>query len=606
MSDGYQITLPLSERLASSGIDASFLPVSIDGREYLVDLTTGRYRRSNVDVLKTKTNQAFNENLLVEPEVWRSVRETMHEGAGQTDRDRENSSNARFHTSKNVDVWDKWRVRLLPATTELRDSSESTLVCISVANGLAVIDGTTVAWYDAPDATPTTTTATSTPLSWTTDGASLYLALSGGAIEKITLPGLTKSTFVTMPGTAGTVAYIKGMLVASHGPDLYDISSGAATANELFYTHPLADHEWRSGTDGLAAGYILGGQGSRWMVYWLAVKDDASTFNPPVVAAPLPEGEIGHGLGSYLGNVLIGTDRGVRFAAPSGDNTLVYGRLIETNGPVTSFTGEDRFVWFPVGGATARDDRAPLYQPEAGLARMDLSTFVADMTPAYAADLVAAGEPSVTASSVASLAGKRVFSVPGEGVFIESDEKAASGWVKDGRITMGVQDPKVGLYMTVVTEPLDGQVSIDAMYDDGSGLTVLVMSGDGSVTSGNHYLGRRFRSVRTTLNLVKGTGDGPVVSYVELRAVPSVGAAHQWEVPLLLAADINYEDARFGRYLRQDVDTLLQLVESARVFTFREGELSHQVYASGYEWYPTSIVDDEWQGVLVLKMRSIR
>lgn len=600
-----------SELPSSSGVDTGILPVAIDGREFLVDLTTGRYRRSNVDVLRTRTNSGANENLLLEPEVWRTVRQTLHEGAGQSERDRADSSDARFHASKNIDPWEMWRLTLLHGTELVTSDTSSDLLCISVNSGVVTIGGTTLSYYTDFGSAPSTVTLPSAAVAHATDGQTVYIGHANGDVTAVTTPGLSASTFVTLPSAPDMLAYMKGMLVAGTGPDLYDISSGLATANELFFSHPLADHTWVAGTDGLAAGYLLGGQGSKWMVYWVGVLDDASTFKPPVVAAPLPDGEVGYGLGSYLGNVLIGTSLGVRFAAPSGDNTLVYGRLIRTNAPVTSFEGEDRFVWFGIGGAAARDLRYPLVQPEAGLARLDLATFTSELTPAFAADLVAVSDPSGTATSVAALDGRLAFVLPGTGLYAETDEYASEGWIMDGNITFNVQDAKVGLYMNMVTEPLQGEIEVQATYDGGDTPTVLFqLAGQGAVTSGNHYIGRQFRSIETTAYL-RPSADGmgaPVITYAEIRALPAIGSAHQWEIPLVVTSGSNWENSRKSHNIRDELDSILQLVETGRVFDFREGTRKERCFATKYEWFPTSMVEDEgmWQGVCVLTIRSIR
>lgn len=601
---GVEITLPLSNRSPSSGVDRGVLPVAIDGREYMIDLTSGRYRRTSVDVLKTRTNQAPNENLLVEPEVWRTQRTSWHLGAGQSSRDRETSEHQRFYSSRNVDPWEQWKLSLLHSVGLLHGSTGDTS-CFAVEAGLIVLDGAKIYLYPNAESGPSSATLPSAPVDFTTDGLSVYLAYSDGTVTVLTPPALTGTTFATLPGTPGFLTYMKGLVVASVGPALYDISGGVADDSTKFYVHPLPTHEWVDGTDGLAAGYLLGGQGNRWHVYWVAVTDDGTTFSAPVVAAPLPVGETGYALGSYLGNVLIGTDAGVRFAAPSGDNTIVYGRAIETGAPVTGFEGEDRFVWFGIGGATP-DPRNPLTQVEAGLARMDLSAFTSELTPAYASDLTASVDGTV--SSVASLNGRRVFSVPGAGVYVEQDTYVGEGWLLDGEVTMGVNDRKVGLYLSATMEPLVGEVHIDASYDDGDYVTVLSTTGVGAVSSGNNYLdGQSFRTLDTKMRLVSDIGT-PVVTSWDFRAVPSVGSAHQWEVPLLIHEVVQWEGAERFRDLSEDVDAVLALVESGRTFTFREGERSHTCYATKYEWFPTSITEskDMWQGVLVLTMRSLR
>ena len=106
-------------RLSGPGAaqDMSALPVTIDNRAYLIDTSRNtpfqeRFRRSSLQLLNTQQNIDKGESALTPPEVWRRLYQSWHHGAGQRFADRENSDPYRFYTSKGIDVWDQWEMKL--------------------------------------------------------------------------------------------------------------------------------------------------------------------------------------------------------------------------------------------------------------------------------------------------------------------------------------------------------------------------------------------------------------------------------------------------------------------------------------------------------------
>lgn len=592
--------------------DMDFYPVSVNGREFMVDLTQKAYARRSFQVLRTRQNQQANENLLVEPEVWRSLVESWHLGAGQTRKDRDESSPFRFYSSKNINCWDKWGIGLLN-TAALKEAG-SFVDLVVAGSSVMVTDGTAVVLWDEDGNRSAGTTPPADQ--WTTDGTRFYGA--GTSDRKVysfhpatwdgTPAGLTVEATLPQDGVNG-VAVVKSLLVAWAGPSLWDISGGVADDSTLIYSHPNPNHTWRSGTDGLATGYILGGQGSRWYVYSLDLRDDSATFSPPIVAAPLPEGEVAWSLGSYLGFVLIGTDKGVRFATPGGDGTLTYGRLIETAAPVLEFEGEDRFVWFGLGGGT-RNYREALYQPEAGLGRMDLSTFTAPLTPAFSADLIAndGGDVAGRATSVSTVNGRRVFLVEDVGLFEEAGV-AEEGWLEEGTFNQGVRDQKLGLYAHLSSEPLRGTISTEFAYDNQAYERAILMSAPGAITSGNATLkGKRWEGALVRHTLVSDGTASPRLTRFEVRSVPEVGKATEWVLPLIIAEVTNYENLVESRSARDDVEYLVSLVQTGGVFLLREGDRLYEVYGQDYDFRPLMQTHGTraFSGIFLLTAREVR
>jgi hypothetical protein len=136
-----------------------------------------------------------------------------------------------------------------------------------------------------------------------------------------------------------------------------------------------------------------------------------------LVAATLPDGEIARSISGYLGYVVIGTDKGVRFSVADGDGNLTLGALIPTTEPVYCAEGQDRFVWYGLS-------QFPNNAPYGGLGRMDLSAFTGDLTPAYATDINSPSTGAVQAITTYTTAA----SAPSELVTNTGFEVNTSGW----------------------------------------------------------------------------------------------------------------------------------------------------------------------------------
>lgn len=611
---GQQITQPFNRPFFTGGVkpdlDTGFYPVSIDGIEFMVDLSSGLYRRFNVDVLRTRQNRQADESLLLSPEVWRSTVESWHQGAGQTRFDRESSLPFRFQSSRNINCWDQWGIDLLDSTVkEFTTTGETFMeVAYTEAQGQALFfyDNAGAKWFTDLSSPPVDLALGSAVRATASDGSTVYAALNDLSVVAIT-DGVV-SPFTTLPQVPTLLALVKGFLVAGIGNALYDITSGVADDTTRIGGTRLPGHRWVAATDGLGAAYLLGGQGDRWSVYWITVREDASTLDPPVVAAPLPEGETGTALGSYLGFVLIGTDRGVRFATTAGDNTLTYGRLIVTGNAVESFEGQDRFVWFGIGGQVPSNEE-PLRQTWAGLARMDLSTFTAPLTPAFASDLVASDEPTAAATHVVTFQGDLVFVVPNRGVYRQDrTTKATDGWLMQGVFNQGVRDTKIGLYSHVSCEPLVGSIGVDMAENALEPLLAVIdVDAPGSVSSGNVNTPLRWDGLVVRYRLVSAGAASPRMTRFEVRCVPKIGQAHEWQVPLILSSVYDYRNVTGGRDLSETMDNLMRLVEQGATFTYREGDRSYSCFSPGYEWRPMSQVSgtDQFQGIFVLRIRAI-
>lgn len=594
---------------AGEVIDYS-LPVSVAGRGFLIDRSGqfARHTRRSLDLLNTQQSTSGDDLSAIPPEVWRRTFESWHQGAGQSRADRQGSLPYRYFDSYNVDVWDEWRLKLLPDTELLQSIGVGTPFLTTVGpNRFVAVVGTTSYWWNSIDLAPATFTMPAPVLDVCSDGANLYTVEADGKIRRYNAPA-TGTVIGTVPNhdpTRAMLAYVKGFIVAAGGQYLYDMTTGSPT---LVFQHPLSDFRWVDACEGLSPAYLLGGIGDKWQVYGMTIKSDATTFDPPVALAPVPEGEIAYALGSYLGYILIGTNAGWRFGIPSSDGTLTFGKLVETSAPVRCFEGQDRFVWY---GQSASGEAF------AGLGRADLSQFVAPMTPAYASDLRTTSSGDVTGvitfGAGADNAGRRVFIVSGVGVFCESTELAADGWLEQGGLTFNSADPKMGLYLQVVTEPLPvgSSFTMQVRYDSSGWQEVASQNTPGSTQMGNVTLHQSFNlaSIRYTLSRSEtNTDQGPTVQRMEFRAINVPGLATEFQLPLMLRSDMYSDGGPMLRDPADDYGFLIDLWRTRQPFTYREAGLTFTVHATDFTFIPEQLSENgsAYEGLFVLTAKEIR
>ena len=589
-----------------------YMPVSIAGRGYMIDTTTREYRRKAVDIYRNQPGTNQTDLTFLPPEIWRRSQESWHFGAGQIRLDREASQPYRFKSSHGVDVWEPWQATLLHTTTNLTLGTWVT----GTNEGLMTVDHDTLFafsddkwwWWDDIDLAPSTGTAGSAIVDATTDGNALYTLHADGGVRKWTT-GDGGAAYASAGANATMIQYVKGFLVVGAGNLLYDFN--LPSDPRLIYQHPLDDHRWRSATEGLSVAYFLGGQGDKWLIYRSSIADDATELQPPAVAAQLPDGEIGNVIQAYLGYVLIGTDHGARFATPDASGNLTYGQLIETSQPVTSFEGQDRYVWFGVAGD------GEIHPDECGgLGRMDLATFTAPNTPAYATDLctggVAGDVVSVVSIETTTVRSRRAFLQSGVGVYVEHATEliAGTGYIELSDLTYDVVEEKVGLYAQVSHDELSGSLTYSIAKDGGVFNDLVTNDVGGTTQFGNiPFQGERFTRLGQKVSFNRdliSSGAGPTLTRVESRAIPRSGTPSEWTLPLLINEHYDWMEAPIPRDPVRDLEWLLSLVQTGKPFVLREGTKEYACHAVDFDWRPERMTEDRsaWLGVFVLVARQ--
>lgn len=613
---------PYSHNPGGSPDNVSGQRVMLDGYEYLIDTLSGEYRRVDLPVVQQRNTADSRDLLLLPQDVWRIQMHSWHEGSGQTFFDRANTGDRnvalehRFDASYGIMPWNSYEMSLLPETTRLGTVGASATFLHTHAGYVVACEGTVLRWWAAlsEDATPTEQSIGSSPiLSTAYDGDSVITLQEDGAVRKQSSP--TVSALHGTFASATFIADVKDYLIAGVANVLKDITSGSATT---IYTAPMTGFRWVGAAEGDRAIYVLGGANDRWVVHKVGIKDDASGLLPAVVAAQLPDGEIGYSIGSYLGYIFIGTNLGVRMAQATDSGDLTLGALIPTTVPVECFEGQDRFVWYgqSVDGTYASAGTENLDFPVGevcGLGRMDLTIFtVTALTPAYATDLVVPSQSGKRIRSIVTFNDKRVFAIQGGGIWFESDTLMEAGWLSIGIITFTVDDTKTALNQQANWEPLAGELIFDISYDSTGYTRISEWALEGSVKSGSDTLrGQQFTRAAPRFTLIRDTVDtesGPVLSRWELRASPVQGGSSRWTIPIIVEESITVS----GRAKVQDALTtknrLVALYREGELVQFIEDATSYDVQVKGMDWRPQKLNRRKtaWQGVFVVTLQEVK
>ena len=616
---------PFQQAGVPSDPASTVLPVTLDGRSYLIDTSRNtpmqeRFRRSSVQLLNSQQNIDKGESALTTPEVWRRTYKSWHHGAGQRFADREDSDMYRFDTCKGVNVWERWEATLLHDTERIYNNG--------AADGL-MANGHTVHLLHSQNALYITDGKISTSYSlgvWSviaTDGYSIYAYGLDQRVKILTLQNNGTDITVSRHDTNATgIAEQVNLLVFANYKllactamgNVWDITGSIGATQQPLpsapaYSSPIMYQKWVSGCAGKTAIYLMSDTGDKAAIHAFDITRESAngavdTLVYSGVVAQLPDGELGHALYSYLGYIGIGTSKGFRFAAVNENTKAVtYGPLIETPQPVRCFEGQDRFLYFGMSGVDG----------ESGIGRADLSQFVADLQPAYAPDLMTTGDRGAdTVVYINTMAdGKMMFGGSG-GIWYEQDEYVAEGYILMSGWTFNVVDHKTGLYVTVQTSTdAGGTGRVDAFYNE---QTTPVYLGS-AVTPGlsQHKFelsGRVFSSVALQVTLGPSTDrlKTPGVYSAELRATYVRGAASEWQVPCILHDEYEQDNGAVqGRDVIADFNHLIDLVQTGRQFLYTEEGNQWHVYATDFIWSPQErSVINGWQGVFTIYFREVR
>jgi hypothetical protein len=613
----YVGTPPYFSGTASSSLVPHTFPVAIDGRPFMIDQKSGQFKRGYEQRVRDSSDDSTTpgEGAINPGGLWRRGQDSWHFGAGQRYADTAESKDYMFFKSKGINPWVKGQLSLLNAT-RLPSSSAMTgtnLKMIEVNGYIYVADGQTLKYSTNPyAATPTwTSVTTGAPTAAIndiiTDGKQIYVAYANEGVMMTTIGGSSVANhYATSGGTYNytKLGFAKGFVVGVHNdtanthvhiiPYAANTSHGTATAT-------LRDPNFvcTGIVGGQNAIYIAGHSNDAGIIYRLGIKTDG-TVDVAIVALELPTGEYPTALHGYLGFVVIGTNKGVRFCSTDSQGGLLAGSLIPTSGDVKGFSSEDRFVWF----AWSRYENAL-----GGLGRLDLSSFTAPNTPAFSTDLMYASGNDV--QSVATLSGKRLFTISGVGVVAEdSANLVATGEVETGTWRWGIPDRKFVAKIDTRSTPLVGSIASYLKLDDGEYQEVGVWDTGNDIE--NSFDGSDTRAIEAEFKYVlarssTATSTGPTFTRWMARAYAAPFRSQVFVVPVLLHQSVTVRGKEYYYDVEEEQSFFDGLIGSPRIIALQMGSVTHSVILEDLQWDASDSQGNTWQfnGTLVVTLRSV-
>jgi hypothetical protein len=484
---------------------------------------------------------------------------------------------------------------------------------VKASNGteyVYVADNATLKYSTNPFAASPTWTSVTTGSPGTaitgleTNGTNVFIGYTSNDIYYTTPGSASVALFYPSSGSSGKTytgfGYAKGWGFASVGHDLYVIGTVTGQSHKVFYPDTGTAHDatltWVGAAAGQGAVYVGAYSGVRSFIYKLVLKTDATGFDLPIVALELPVGEVVSSVYGYLGGILVGTNKGVRYCTADANNNLLAGALIPTSGSVNDFIAEDKYVWFTW---TNYDGTS------SGLGRLDLSVYIAPNTPAFATDLMYTSTAAV--KSVTTFDSKRLFAISGVGVIAEDvDALVSTGNIEFGTYRWGIPDRKFVAKMDVRTEPLKGTVEAFLQNDQSAYASL------GTFNSTNDieytYNGSDVKTIEAGFKLVLTPTNNvsPVVTRWMARAYAAPFRSEVFSIPCLLHQKIRPRDRDIYMDPEQELDTLNSLIHSPKIVTLQLGTRSYSVIVEDVEWVPVDSTGNtwSWDGTATVTMRS--
>jgi hypothetical protein len=625
-----------TSEMSATDLVPSIFPVALGGFPYTLDLNNPSggnfFRCDSIALLRTQADNARTAGeSSVSPEIfWRRSFDSWHLGQGQTNADRDTSSPYRFRSSKGMDVWSKGQLKSLNNTeVQNPETANANVGLVAAGSRLYTFNGNTTYFTTSTSGTWSWTTVTGTPANEpagiVSDGLNVWIAHTD-AIWKTNTTISTAASFTNAPaGTWTGIWFNKGKLFGSISTGkMYEISGAGVATLVSGADRSTLGFTWTASAGVGGSHYFAGYNGDKSLIFKSALSADGVALSALVVAGELPDGENVLHLGSYLGYLIIGTSKGVRFASAntspdSGSNGYItIGGLIQTGQPVYASEGQDRFVWFGWGNYDANSS---------GLGRMDLSEFTAPLTPAYASDLMA-GWPSLSTNSETPIAAnpilgdvkyvvtyndKRVFAIAGKGVFAEATTKVYQATLSTGLISHGIIDNKFAAFLDARLEPFVAGSKMQLSHASNSGAFTVT----GAVTevdatySGEFYIGGSGSTFETKVTFgditpaTLLTADVTCTGFM-LRSYPAPKRVSKFTVPIALFDNVSVKDRDFAGDPSKDFQYLYGLHQLQLPFTYQEGDISYTVVMDDYQWLPEKVSSiSGFQGTFVAVLREI-
>jgi hypothetical protein len=617
-------TPPYYSGTAVSALVPAVFPVAIDGRPFMVDQKSGKFQRGYEQRVRDSTDDSTTpgEGAINPGGLWRRGQDSWHAGAGQEYADMNDSAPFRFYKSKGVNPWGKGQLSLHNDTkVSLSNASTTQHMVVCGTRVYATFDGdvkfTTNPYASSPTWTAVVDTAggtaapTGTVAAMATDGNKVYLAYPTDGIRQVIPsvdPALISNTkFVTGSESFTMLGFAKNYMFGAHDHDLHLID--ASGTKSLVIEPDDTAFRFVGVATGQNAVYAAGFSGKKSLIYKITITA-LGALDKGVVALELPTGEVVTSISGYLGFILIGTNKGVRYCSTDADANLIAGKLIPTSGAVQKFASNERFAYFTW---TNYDGVS------SGLGALDLSVFTSPNTPAFATDLMYTPAVAATPATVNSViifddpvtpfATKKLFAISGIGIIAEdTDNLVASGEIESGTWRWGIPDRKFVAKIDTRSTPLVGAITSYLKIDDGEYESV----GRWSVADDteNSFDGSESKAIEADFKFIleRGTATtGPTFTRWMARAYAAPFRSQVFSIPIILHKSVTVRGKEYYYDVDEQQTFFDGLIESPRIIALQIGTFTHNVILEDIVWEPADSVGNSWafEGTLVVTLRSV-
>jgi archaellum component FlaF (FlaF/FlaG flagellin family) len=383
--------------------------------------------------------------------------------------------------------------------------------------------------------------------------------------------------------TNAVMEYTKERIVMCANDKVYEFSSSATTLPTAVYSHNDPDHVFTSITSSGAAIYISGYSGIQSNIYkfTLSTAGAMPTLTSAITAAELPVGEIVFKISYYLGNMAIGTSKGMRMADASQlDGSITYGALIfESQQPVYDFAFRDRYIWAASG-----------VDGQVGLTRVDMGQPLGNLQFPYAWDLYDPADTLGHYTTTCAFLGdtnRLAFCNAGNGsdgtIYIQSASTLlAEGFLRTGYVRYNTLELKIFKMLQARIDTTNGGLNIDSIDYADNFYRIGTFAQQAIVPEINinypqasqEYLGFQFTLTRSATD----TSKGPLFTGYQIKALPAIPRQRLIQYPLScfdhesdhFGVEIGYEGSAYFRMTQ--LENIENVGDTIRVEDFRTGE----------------------------------
>lgn len=517
--------------------DLTFLLACSEERPYTRE--TADKNKQQIDTSTEPGEQTFSQ-------WWTRYQDSWHSGAGITwyEPGSDAGTKYRFAKAYGIDIWDKGSVKLLRKMDLLSASGGSNPVYMQSG-----VIGASNVIFTQIDGTLSRNTGTIN-IDYTPPGGKTYLGRVAVCGKKVVVgsadsigAGDSNNAILTDLWTTSSGAvidpwWVKGRIIATRGPNIYELSLAGGTLPAATWTHPSTTWAWTAVSEGPTSILAAGKDAGRSYIYSFGLVDDGvtgstATLGAAVEIASFPPGEEVYSLDTYLATyVAIGTNRGVRIGTISDSGKISYGPLIiETTKPVRGLTARDRFVF-----CTIEKD----IDGSSGAARIDLSNEVEEGRYAWAYDVRTHNDHVPTSIAFLGVSDRVAVATQEDGVYLQdASAYEADGYLETGRIRFATSEGKEFVRARVRSSiPENTQIGVFTVFPDADPVFNFSMGDtfdtneDISLRSYSYKL--PYLALAFSLSSTPTTGAAsPVIDNLTLKALPWLETQRLVQIPLM-------------------------------------------------------------------------